>query len=113
MNRHFSGTLMGCVIGLAACATTPPSRSVDLNFLGRTSVTREQVTAQLGPASAGFEGDRVLTYRLRQSNADYYIVPQTNQGWQGVNYDLVLAFDESGVLSQHRMVPIRVPQASH
>jgi hypothetical protein len=110
MNRHLSCTLAGCVIGLAGCTSTPPSRSVDLKFLEHAPVTREQVAGQLGPASDSFEADRVLTYRLRQSNADYYIVALTkNQGWEGVNYDLVLAFDESGVLSQHRMVPIRVP----
>jgi hypothetical protein len=38
-------------------------------------------------------------------------VPETKfRGWKGVNYDLVLAFDDTGDLYEHRMVAIRLPQ---
>lgn len=101
----------GCVMTLAGCASTPPPRAVSLDFIEHHSITRDQILAKWGPATASFEGDRVLTYRLRQDKADYYVVPETKfRGWKGVNYDLVLAFDDTGDLYEHRMVAIRLPQ---
>jgi len=90
---------------LAGCATLPPP--VHLAFLDHPPVTREQTLAQLGPAGSTFEADGVLTYRLGKNKTDYYLVPKKNSGWEGVDYDLVLAFDDTGFLSQYRLVLIR------
>ncbi len=99
------------LMALAGCSSTQSMRPVSLGILERAGVTRDQITAQFGPASASFEGDHVLAYRLQQGHSGYNVLRTT--GWEGVNYDLILAFDESGVLSQHHMVPIHAPQPPH
>jgi hypothetical protein len=66
--------IAGCVAILSGCATAQLERSVSLDFLEHAPVTREQVTALLGPSSASFESERVLTFRLRQNKSDYYLV---------------------------------------
>ena len=95
------------MVALGGCASSP--RAVSLDFLEHQPVTRSQVVAQLGPANSSFNADYVLTYWLRQNKADYFVMPRTthNLGWEGVNYDLVLAFDDTGILHQHRLVLIR------
>jgi len=95
----------------AGCASLPPP--VHIDFLEHPPVTRDQVSTQLGPASSSFEADRVITYRLSQSKTNYYLVPKKYAGWEGVNYDLVLAFDDTGILDQHRLVLIRSPNHAH
>ena len=95
---------------VVACATTAPV-SPDPNLLGfldHTPVTRADVVKVLGPPSAVFEQDNVLTYRLRENKTGYSLVPP-NGGWEGVNYDLVLAFGVDGELRQHSLVVIRAP----
>jgi hypothetical protein len=103
----------GCLLALGGCATSP--RAVSLDFLENQPVTRTQVVDQLGPPNSSFEADFVLTYWLRQSKADYFVMPRTthNLGWDGINYDLVLAFDDTGILQQHRLVLIRPPEHAH
>jgi hypothetical protein len=82
-------------------------------FLDANRVTREDVYAQLGAPHATFEGEHVITYRLGQSKEDYFVVRQEKHkedvNWEGVSDDLVLAFDDEGVLRQHSLVPIRAP----
>jgi hypothetical protein len=95
---------------VVACATTSPV-SPDPNLLGfldRPPVTRADVVKVLGPPSAVFERDNVLSYRLRENKTGYSLVPP-NGGWEGVNYDLVLAFGADGELRQHNLVVIRAP----
>jgi hypothetical protein len=79
-----------------------------LGFLDHAPVTRADVVKVLGPPSAVFEQDNVLTYRLRENKTGYSLVPP-NGGWEGVNYDLVLAFGVDGELRQHSLVVIRAP----
>ena len=105
-----AGVLIG-IVSLAGCATLPPP--VHLEFLDHPPVTRDQTLAQLGPASSTFEADGVLTYRLGKNKTDYYLVPKKNPGWEGVDYDLVLAFDDTGILNQHRLVLIRGSSHAH
>jgi hypothetical protein len=93
---------------VAACATTS-STSPDPNllaFLDRGPVLRADVTRHLGAPSAVFEAGHALTYRLSASKAGYSPAPQS-EGWDGVNYDLVLVFDADGELTQHALVAIR------
>ena len=108
---------IGAVWLLCGCASQPTSRSPPqpdlLLFLDGEHVTRADVTAHLGPASATFDRDGVVTYRLSQVKAGYVVAPPPPAGaaadWQGIDYDLVLAFDEAGVLSAHNLVAIHAP----
>jgi hypothetical protein len=104
------------VVGLLAlvggCATSPPAPAPKpdlLAFLEAEHVTREEVSAQLGPPSAVFKYDHVVTYRLAHGTTGYYVVPpnQTELSWQGVDYDLVLAFNDDGTLREHRLIAVR------
>ena len=112
MSRPFLIYLASCVTVLAGCGSTPMTRPVKLEFLENAPVTRDYVIAQLGPANASFESERVLSYHLSQNEAGYNLM-RSAHGWVGVNYDLVLAFDEAGVLQQHRLVLIRPAESSH
>jgi hypothetical protein len=110
--------LVGALALLGACATQPKPRPVQLDFLQAARVTRADVDAHLGPPSATFTRDRVVSYRLSQTAAQgYSVVPQNNPkapiDWQGINYDLVLALDEAGIVSEYRLIPIHPPPALH
>jgi hypothetical protein len=104
------------LLAVAACATTPSGNKDLLTFLNHDPVTKQEVLAHLGEASATFEKNRVLTYRLRCDKGGFSIQPTTsryvayhNAGWEGVDYELVLVFDENGVLQRHNLVSIRPP----
>jgi hypothetical protein len=104
------------LLAVTACATKPSGNKDLLTFLNHDPVTKQEVLAHLGEASATFENNRVLTYRLRSDKGGFSIQPATsrnvayrNAGWDGVNYDLVLVFDENGVLQRHNLVSIRPP----
>ena len=74
-------------------------------------MTRADVDAQLGPATASYGHDRILAYRLHTSAAGYEVVrpprAMSGLGWEGVDYDLVLAFDPEGVLLEHKLISVR------
>jgi hypothetical protein len=99
---------------VSACASTPraPAGKPDLlQFLDQPGVTLEQVIARLGPPSARFIRDNVVTYRLGRNETGYFVVPPSTKrselGWEGVDYDLVLAFNADETLRQHSLVAIR------
>jgi len=103
-----------------ACTTAPtPNRDL-LVFLNQETVTKEETVSLLGQPHETFEEGRVFTYRLGHTDKGYYLVPpapgweQLNiaVGWEGVDFDLVLVFDESGVLHRQRLVAIRSPAPS-
>jgi hypothetical protein len=104
---------VGLLILVAGCVTAPKATQDPnlLAFLERGPVTRADVTGHLGAPRATFESGHVLTYRLGGSKAGYSLVTQTD-GWENVNYDLVLVFDADGELQQHALVDIR-PPTSH
>ena len=100
----------------SAFATTPSGNKDLLTFLNHDPVTKQEVLAHLGEASATFEKNCVLTYRLKSDKGGLSIQPPTsrhiayhNAGWDGVDYELVLVFDENGVLQRHNLVSIRAP----
>jgi len=97
---------LSCVGG---CATTPTGRALPLDLLNRDGVTKDAVIAAFGDPDALYEQGRVLAYRLQGDKGRYGRVPRaTNRiGWEGVDYDLVLAFSGSDVLERHSLVPIR------
>jgi hypothetical protein len=93
---------------VAVCATTssaPPDPNL-LAFLDRGPVLRADIAKVLGTPSATFEAGHVLTYRLSASSAGYSRAPQ-GEGWEGVDYDLVLVFGADDELKQHALVAIR------
>jgi hypothetical protein len=96
---------------LHGCATTSAGKPDLLAFLGHEPVNKEAVLAHLGGPNATFEGERVLTYRL-ESDKGGFAVQRNNpkvEGWEGVSYDLVLVFDDNGLLQRHNLVAVRPP----
>ena len=89
---------------------------MQLAFLDGVHVTRADVASHLGPASATFERDGVVTYRLSQTRGGYMVAPPpavgTELDWRGIDYDLVLAFDDAGVLAAHNLVAIHTAPKS-
>jgi hypothetical protein len=85
----------------------PAGRSVRLDFLAHDQVTKQEVEKKLGSANANFEHGSVLTYRLAAYKTQYYVQPNSDGGWEGVDYDLVLVFDDNGVMRRHRLVAVR------
>jgi hypothetical protein len=109
---------LGLVL-LSACAsapTKPVGRSDLLQFLDQPGITRQQVIAQLGPPSDTFLRDNIVTYRLGHNAEGYFVVPphpgKGELGWEGVDYDLVLAFNSDQTLREHRLVAIRAAPAT-
>jgi len=98
----------GLFVLVAGCASTPsaPADPNLLAFLDSGRVTRADVTRHLGIPSATFEADHVVTYRLSGGNAGYSLVSQSN-GWESVDYGLVLLFDADDQLKRHALIDIR------
>lgn len=114
MSTRRSGLVRGghsaLILAVAACATTPAGKHDRLEFLGRQPVTKQDVLSRLGDPSATFEHDQVLTYQLSHiKGGDYVLAQRGSNSWEGVNYDLVLVFDEQGLLQRHNLVTIRKP----
>jgi hypothetical protein len=110
--RGTPGVWLGLVL-LSACASAPstPTGKPDLlQFLDQPGITRQEVIARLGPPSGTFIRDNVATYRLGHNAAGYFVVPpaagRPELGWEGVAYDLVLAFNSDATLREHRLIPI-------
>jgi hypothetical protein len=95
---------------IAACVTPIGSKDL-LTFLENEPVTEGDVYVRLGAPSATFENRHVYTYRLHRDKDGYITQPyrRFDTDWEDINYDLVLVFDENGVLRQHNLVAIRPP----
>jgi len=132
--RSDLGLLLSGLTVLCGCASHPtPPRPVQLEFLQTAPVTRASVDAHLGTPSATFDQDRVVTYRLTETPQGYFVAAPsidavsenhpkgtTSPGgfrapidWQGITHDLVLAFDETGIVSEYRLIAIHQPVAPH
>ena len=117
-SRGTPGVWPGLVLLLlyagASAPSTPTAKPDLLQFLEQPGVTRQQVIARLGPPSGMFLRDNVATYRLAHNAAGYLVVaPQSGRReltWEGVDYDLVLAFNSDETLREHRLVPIHASQ---
>jgi len=107
-----------CMLSALSASASPPSTQAQarpdkdlLAFIADKHVTRDEVVAHLGQPHASFENDSVIAYRLGQSDGGYYVVsaPQkkTELDWQGVDYDLMLHFDDQGILQEHNLIAIR------
>jgi hypothetical protein len=105
------------VVGCQSTASVSPNLAGDPNllaFLDRQPVTQADVSSHLGAPSATFEESKVLTCRIAQSGNGFSVIRQpTWNGWKGVRYDLVLAFDDAGTLRQRAFIEIRRPSDEH
>jgi hypothetical protein len=104
----------GLVVGGCATSRPPPSLVPDralLNFLLDGTTARTEVLSRLGEPSTVFEQDRILTYRIAgDPDRGFWIRERTGQpntGWIGVNRNLVLVFDEQGLLQRHSLVVVQ------
>lgn len=107
MFRRIAGSLFVAVL-LAACASAPVGRQDLLSFLQDGQTSRQEVYLALGEPSGVFEGGRILAFRLGQDKGGYFLL-QKGPGFQGVNYSLVLVFDDTGQLARHAFVEVRRP----
>jgi len=106
------GSVLGFALSLAivSCASVPIIGKKDLlGFLQVGQTTREDVYFHLGDPSAQYEeGSRIVTYRIGEDEGGLFPVAR-RRNWTGVRYSLVIAFDETGVLRRHSLVPIDSP----
>ncbi|HSM28212.1 MAG TPA: hypothetical protein VK855_08940 [Thioalkalivibrio sp.] len=107
MYRRIAGALLVAMF-IVACASAPVGRKDLLIFLQDGQTSRQEVYLALGEPSAVFESGRILAYRLGQDEGGYYLLQQ-GPGFQGVNYSLVLVFDDTGQLARHALVEVRRP----
>jgi hypothetical protein len=107
MHRRIAVALLVATL-LVACASAPVGQQDLLTFLQEGQTSRQEVYLALGEPSAVFEGERILTYRLGQDKGGYFLLQQ-GPGFQGVNYSLVLVFDDTGQLARHALVEVRRP----
>ena len=93
---------------LTACVNAPVGRQDLLDFLQEGVTHREEVRMRLGEPSSQYESDRILAFRLAKDSGGYVLVKPGNT-WSGVGYNLMLAFDDDGVLRRHTLVEVRAP----
>jgi hypothetical protein len=86
----------------------PLGRQDLLGFLQDGQTPREEIYMVLGEPSGVYEDGRILTYRLARDKGGYYLV-QKGQGFESVNYSLVLVIGETGHLARHALVEVRRP----
>lgn len=92
---------------LAACMAAPQQRDVERQVLawietGRT--TRADVLLSLGMPRSTFEQDSIFVYGVQcQSTTRCNAVPY-RADWRTVAYQLILEFNEAGVLERHRLL---------
>lgn len=93
---------------LSGCAATPIGRADLLDFVVDGRTTREQAYLQLGEPSGIYEDGSILTYRLDQDEAGYFLI-ERGQGFMGMRYNLIMVFGADGILERHSLVSIKVP----
>lgn len=97
---------------LAGCASEQQARAPDpierLSFLADGRTTREEVLLRFGAPARAFEGERILTYRLRNekdglvpASLSPYAHDPRDTDWARSDVGLVLVFGPTGVLERH------------
>lgn len=104
----FSRGILVICIALTACSTQPIGRKDLLDFLSDGVTRRDEAMLKLGEPSAKYEASRILAYRLRKDGAGYVILA-SRDNWHGVQYSLILVFDDLGVLNRHALVQVDAP----
>lgn len=90
------------------CSTAPIGRGDLLDFLKDGASTKEDIFLQLGDPNATYEDSRILTYRLSRDEKGW-VVHGNATNWFGITANLVLVFDDQGVLRRHSLVQVRTP----
>lgn len=105
--RHLSGWLIAiATVIFLGCSTAPSGRGDLLDFLKDGVSTREEIFLQLGEPCAMYEGSRIMTYRLSRDEQGW-VLRDTTKNWYGVFVNLVIVFDDQGVLKRHSLVQVR------
>lgn len=99
---------VGLLLALFAAGCMPYTRAVDVReqrerfpFLREGETTREACVAAIGEPSARYEGGRVLAWRMSEKEGKLVVVPSSGE------FNLMLAFDDGGVLTRFNLVEIR------
>ena len=111
----FAFLLEGCAGHLQTVDTSVQQTQLPFLVVGKTRM--EEVLLNLGIPSAQFQGDRILTYRMRlggKRKKGFVVVareftsaaPRTLE-WQLAEYDLVLVFDNRHVLQKHSLIKLK------
>jgi len=103
--KRTAGVLLFLVLA-AGCATQPLGRAGLLDFIRDGQTTREEAYLRLGEPSAFFEGGQIMSFRLGQDDGGYFPIEKT-QGFMGVRYSLILAFDDQGILRRHSLIEVK------
>lgn len=111
---RFLALVLAAFFVLTGCSSVPKppqdGKAVNLDSIVVGSTTRDSVIRELGPPSASFEQNGILTYRLAHHPefSRPYVVPlRPYAGWSGVKYSLVLTFDWRGVLDGCSFVEVK------
>ena len=91
---------------LAGCATTPQGRKDLLSFIEDGRTTREETYLKLGEPTGLYEGGRIMSFRLDKDEGGYFLV-EKSIGFGGVKTNLIMVFDEQGVLKKHSLVQVK------
>ena len=100
-------------------AQTPPAKVTEvearhLAFVRDGVTSREQALLQLGLPSGQFEGERILTWRLRYNGETLFPIAAERAPddprytmWRVPAYNLVLVFDARNVIQRHSFIEVR------
>ena len=121
MIRRSAGIGFLIILLLSGCAETRLQTVDDatlqqqLALLEDGKTTKEDILLKFGIPSSQFEGERILTYRLRfnQKENRFEVVSREVDrrdlrftDWIQTEYNLVLVFDERHILQKHSMLRI-------
>ena len=111
--------ILACGLILSGCETPPPPETMppdqflqqELGFIKDGAITREEVIMRLGMPSATFEEDGILLYPFVPDGSGGWSIGGARfmstsplRAWEPHTCNLVLVFDEDGVLERHKLV---------
>jgi len=82
------------------------SEPVLLDFLKDGATTKKEVFQSLGFPPGEYDGGHIIIYRVRKRDESYVLVNKVT-GWAGIDYNLILVFDDANVLKKHSLVGVR------
>ena len=74
-----------------------------LHFVHDGVATEQELIGRLGQPHARFEGSRILTYLLNDTNGGLNVTNEPEEA----QYHLVLVFEQNSMLRQHSLVRVR------
>ena len=100
--------LVAFMLLTVGCASSPIGQSHLLDFVKDGVTSRDEVFLKLGEPSGTYENLRIITYRLLRDEGGWLVSGQI-RGWYGNVANLVLVFDDRGLLIRHSLVQVRAP----